>query len=353
MEIKVLNSDSELNSFPVTQTIRLKLNQEVDVSTLESGISLFNVISRDSLLRLSEPYNYNLGLAKENFDEVPLKFTLTPDTSVPGEYILEILPKKTLKVSSNYILFISKYLSLPYLSTTKTISKSNSSVSTIKDSNITIPPMILNIKVLETNKIKDSNTNLLKIRIEDSTEGNPKDQVLNLAVKPVLFYKGLNIKFESKIYVSDEEFTIRVNNQFNSDEDFSLTLRTSGSEDVVPMTTLESSNKISNQTILDYYQAINVSNVEIQTDREYLDSNVLLIRLDSNITKSQIDINNITYNLRTSFNNYILKNINLYNTEYKYILKLFWDEFENGILIVLEYADNSQLDLITVDVSEW
>ena len=110
MEIKVLNSDSELNSFPVTQIIRLKLNQEVDVSTLESGISLFNVISRDSLLRLSEPYNYNLGLAKENFDEVPLKFTLTPDTTVPGEYILEILPKKTLKVSSNYILFISKYL---------------------------------------------------------------------------------------------------------------------------------------------------------------------------------------------------------------------------------------------------
>ena len=80
MTIKILNQESELASFPITQSLFLISSTTVEESTLDKTVVLFRLQSDNQLISLAEPYSYTLGYIKETFDIVPLSFKVEEES---------------------------------------------------------------------------------------------------------------------------------------------------------------------------------------------------------------------------------------------------------------------------------
>ena len=65
MAITILNTTAELNSFPISQSIKLSSTELLEEAVFADNIILFRLQSENQLISLSEPYSYNLGYLKE------------------------------------------------------------------------------------------------------------------------------------------------------------------------------------------------------------------------------------------------------------------------------------------------
>ena len=82
IDIKILNSDTELKSFPITQTLKLSSTVELDTTSLNDHIILFRTIPEKGLVSLVEPYSYTVGYIKEKFSTVDLSFTQNKENNL-------------------------------------------------------------------------------------------------------------------------------------------------------------------------------------------------------------------------------------------------------------------------------
>lgn len=67
LQITVKNKESELNSFPIDQSLVLEFSEAVEDSYLDSHINLVQALDSGSLIHIGDTYNQNVGLVKENF----------------------------------------------------------------------------------------------------------------------------------------------------------------------------------------------------------------------------------------------------------------------------------------------
>ena len=74
MAITILNTTAELNSFPISQSIKLSSTELLEEAVFADNIILFRLQSENQLISLSEPYSYNLGYLKETFDRTEMNF---------------------------------------------------------------------------------------------------------------------------------------------------------------------------------------------------------------------------------------------------------------------------------------
>jgi len=359
MNIVLINTEKELKSFPITQSIKLKSDTNIEDNDLQNTIHLFEVTRKDSLVNLGNPFNYNLSLIKRDFDKVDLAFSkiLEPDV-VPDSYLINITPKQPLDLLSTYLLYIDKNISKPYLEVGKLVSKSLSTVTVKSLDDIDTDISNIEIKILETTRLL-KNQSLVKIETVVNYQPISAKQIsLDLKKDNKLVFKNIEICFESPVYIKDETFNIVVNRRETALQDsLSYLIDTCGNSDILPMEVEEASTKVSNQAILDFYNTPISPNLPITYTLEYLSLNTILISLPDTITKEQIDIENITVVNKYAFNNYLLNNLKLFDDSLKYILKVTWDDFENAIIIDLFYTPEelleAQVDTMFIDLSGW
>ena len=91
IDIKILNSDTELKSFPITQTLKLSSTVELDTTSLNDHIILFRTIPEKGLVSLVEPYSYTVGYIKEKFSTVDLSFTQNKENNLFTVMLVNIL----------------------------------------------------------------------------------------------------------------------------------------------------------------------------------------------------------------------------------------------------------------------
>lgn len=345
-----LNLTQELNSFPLTQRIKLQINSSIEEKALEESIVLFR-LPKASLINLSEKYAYNLGHIKETFDVVPVTYEKVSE--IDEITILDVIPTLPLNPNSHYCLYISKKLPKPFISLQKLISSSNSTLDIdLRETNIDLE-VEYTVKITSSPSITET-TNIISGEITNNLNNNVETFNLNLKNKTKLSLDTFHINFTSLIYDFNETFKIALQTKIPYlEEDFLLTLQTVSTESIRPLQNLEASTAVTNEDILNFYQGLNETPVEVPPlTIEYYDLNVLKIILPDNIIKSNIDTVAFNVNLKIAFNNYQLKKLNLYKDDLKYNCKILWDE--GGILLVFTYVEPElQVELLTLDWSEW
>ena len=338
MTIEILNQESELQSFPIKQSIFLNFDELPEYSLLKDNIILFKLQSESELIKLSEPYSYTLGYIKETFDIVDMKYVIEPNDL---KYKVICTPVNALNLQAKYCLFVSKELSDKFITIVKSVSKSKS--------NISVSPYNTSNSVSKTYELIITNTsqlingkNLLKFTINGSDP-----YTLDIRDKSSFKYEDIVINFEDTIYVSNEIFEIYVENRTTLVKDLQYVFQTTSSSSIDPIPLEQSSTSISNSDILNFYQNLNnqarVESVKIYP--EYIDKDMFFIKLPDGY---KIDLDeDIIGDIRIAFNNYILESLKLYDSSLKYVCTIYIDEFENEVIFELTYSkDSTQTDTV-------
>lgn len=352
MSLLLLNSELELSSFPITQKIRLKCDDPVEINDLKNSIYLINVIRKDSLLNLSAPYNFNIGLIKKEYPTIDLIFNIVQEDNY---YIVEITPTKPLNVSSTYMLLIVKQLAEPFITIQKNNSKTKSNI-TVNPLNYVEPIPSDNYKIIITSTT--AVTDVAKITKLSVFRGNTlvSNKIINTSKGSSFTVDNLSITLDSPIYVLDEEFIISITEKVSSiiDQDCCYLINTASNESITPLELTGNlpSSRVDNSSVINFYNTT-LLNKPTEYTYQYLDSNIIDIKIEESIEKSQIDVNNIKMSVGVAFNNYLLSKIKLYDNTLKYILKIYWDDFEHSIRLVVLYTDEPLAPTITIDTSDW
>lgn len=332
MTIKLLNTETELNSFPSSQSIFLLSSEELEETSFKDNIVLFRLQNETQLVSLAEPYSYNLGFLKETFDRVELNF----NTEVISEgFKITCKPVNLLNLDSTYCLYISDTLSSKYLTVSKLNSKSNSNISVKLKDNFNLRSTF-NLKIEDTSYIVN-NKNIVRITFDGRT------QTIDVRSKNVILSNNVEITLEDTIYVKDEEFTIVVDPANSVTEDLQQYIYTVNSASISPIPKEEVSTKISNVDILNFYNTLN--NTKPKTIEKgipkYLNHNVFSVKLPEGYT---VDVNNTSLkaSINIAFNNYMLQSLNLYKESLKYIVNVYLDEFENELIFEINYSEDAE-----------
>lgn len=346
--ILLLNDQEELKSFPVSQKLILKLEEAVEEADYINNIVLFKLPSNSPLLNVSEKYAYNIGHIKENFDIIDVHYHTS--ITLDDKTLIEVQPKELLNPNSHYCLFVSSKLSEPYLTINKINSKSNSTINILPNTNLGLN-LNFNLKITSTPSITNK-SNIITATLTNNSNNNSEEIVLNLKQKNKYISKYFIVEFTSSIYDINEEFNILLDTQIKFlDTDYAFTLRTVSTSSVTPLPLEQRSNLITNEDILNFYQEQTEVPVVVTTEIVYEDINIFKIIFSEPLEKSDIDIDNLSINIKYAFNNYQIKNLDLFKPELFYILKILWDDYENCIKVIINYQEEFEYNII--DTSEW
>lgn len=342
MSIKILNNESELNSFPSSQSIILLSDTRLEEATFANNIILFRLQSEHNLISLAEPYSYSLGYLKETFDRAELSFK---SEETPEGYKITCTPTKKLNLDSRYCLYISSELSNKVISVEKrnSVSASNISVS-IKD-NFNLRSTFT-LKIEETSYIV-SNKNIVRASLDGVV------RTLDVRTSNKIIFNDLEITLEDTIYAKGEEFIITIDPYSKVTEDLVTYINTVNSGTINPIPKSEASTKISNASVLEFYSKLSNNKPEVITKSvpKYLDTNIFSIKLPEGYILDTTS-NDLKVSVSLAFNNYLLKNLKLYEDNNKYKVIVYVDEFEGEVIFELLYSDDKeQSEKVIVDLS--
>ena len=337
MTIKILNQESELASFPITQSLFLISSTTVEESTLDKTVVLFRLQSDNQLISLAEPYSYTLGYIKETFDIVPLSFKVEEES---GSYKITCKPTQPLNLNSKYCIYISDQFSEKVIDVTKSNSKSNSNIQVKlnKLSNINIDHTIL---IEETSSLSGGR-NVVKVSIDGVS------QLVDIRKKPKVYINDLEITLQDTVYIQGELFTISMLTAQVIGEDFQYVFHTVTSDTITPISNAASSTLISNADILTYYQNLNKNKTptRLSVVPTYIGPNLFSVKLPEGYTIEK----EFVIKLGVAFGNYALESIKLYDSTHKYVLNVSLDDFTEEILFELLYSiDPSQTTQLVVN----
>lgn len=336
IDIKILNSEKELASFPITQSLRLSSDTEVDTTLLSDHIILFRTVPEKGLISLVEPYSYTAGYIKEKFTTVALEFKQTKEDEL---FNITVIPKETLFLDSQYILYITKNLLAANTVVSKLVSKSASSALKV----FVKPPVVVTqtIKVLVTSTSKlTTGSNLVSFKI-----GNDPEFSINLKENKSVTISNVQYEFTDTVYVQGEEFSVSVTpNTSSLVEDILYKFTTAPSESIQPIKNQNSSQTINTQDILNFYSKVEKIKESSTLVPKYIAPNLFSITIPEGYT---LDTNkDILLSVREAFSNYLLRDLELYEQTLKYSIYVYQEDSELYVEVV--YNDDELAESIQV-----
>lgn len=332
VDITILNSEKELQSFPITQSILLKSRTDIELTFLQDYILLFRVVPNSPLISLAPPYSYSIGHIKERFDTIPLVFTKNQNED--GSFKIEVKPKQVLQPDSSYIIYLSKDLAQPTTVVEKVVTKSNSTLKAYAS-----PPSIertLVVDVLTTSKLS-GNSNVVSFEIDS------KDFTLDLGAKLNLEYNNVLYTFTNTVYVQGESFNVGINpsSSNNLREDSLYQFKTVASTSIKPIENQQPSQSINTQSILDFYKKVNKTPKSLTSNPTYVAPNVIEIPIPDGYILDEEKL--IDLRISPAFNNHVLNSLGLY-TENPYDIYVYQDGSSLIVEAILGEEDTRVLD---------
>ncbi|AND75185.1 hypothetical protein FDH01_gp024 [Acinetobacter phage vB_AbaM_ME3] len=338
MDIKIINSDKELLSFPITQSISLSLSESIDVNTLQNHIILFRLLPNNNLVSLVEPYSYTLGYIKETFNTVDVTFKLEERSD---DFLLTVTPIKPLFLDSEYAIYITRNLVEANSKVVKTVSKSKSTLQTVVTGNVL--DRTIEVEVLKTSVISNG-SNVVEFKLD----GSP--YTLNLAQNTSVTLNNIKYIFENTVYLIGEKFNVTVDNVGDVRlEDVLYKFKTAPSESIKPISHQTPSTSIDTQAILNFYQQVSTSPTVILTPK-YINPNLFAITLPDGYKLDKTKCIDVAM-IREAFNNYLLSNMGLYDSNHKYSIYLFQEG--NELYVEVIYSDTNDTPVVIYDENEF
>lgn len=324
IDIKILNSEKELTSFPITQSLVLSSDTEVDTTLLNDHIILFRTIPEKGLISLVEPYSYTAGYIKDKFTTVGLSFTQVKEDL---QYKLTITPTTPLELDSQYILYITKNLIAANATVTKLVSKSAASTLKVFVKPPIISDSVIKVVVQSTSQITaTSNSVVFSI-------GSQSNIPLNLKQNNTVTINNIKYFFTDTVYVQGEEFEVRLSSTDQQlTEDMLYKFSTAPSNTIQVIKNQESSQTINTQDILSFYNKVEAIKETLSIIPKYIAPNLFSITLPEGF---HLDSNKeVLLSIKEAFNNYLLVNLELYESDLKYKVYIYQEDSEVYIEVV-------------------
>lgn len=323
-KIEIINSEEELKSFPINQSIFLKSNNKIEDSFIKTNIVLIRTLKEHGLLNSSDLYNQNIGYIKNEFDVVPMDIS---EEKLEDYWKITCNPINPLTPGASYILFIDKNLSEEYAEIIKVPEKSKGpSTLLLKNINLvgTKEEVIYKFKVLSEPLITSTN-NIVKFQIYHNNTPL-KTVIINArSENKFIIFNGIEIEVKDVPYGLGEEFDLVIKPSKTAlDRSYVVEITTATSSSVTPLENVKPSSAISNEMVLDYYKdlnqktedkGINFNNpnwVDSEYVIEYLGDSDFILKLNR-LSVEDLDLNNLTVREFAAFNRYDLTAINKYN----------------------------------------
>lgn len=339
MDIKIINSDKELLSFPITQSISLSLSERIDVNTLQNHIILFRLLPNNNLVSLVEPYSYTLGYIKETFNTVDVTFKLEQRTT---DFLLTVTPTKPLFLDSEYALYVTRNIVEANSKVTKTISKSKSTLQTIVTGNVL--DRTIEVEVLKTSVISNG-SNVVEFKIDGNS------YTLNLAQNTAVTLNNVKYIFENTVYLIGEKFNVLIDNVGDvRTEDVLYKFKTAPSESIKPLEHQTPSTGIDTQAILNFYQQASSTPPTVILTPKYINPNLFAITLPEGYKLDKTKCIDVAM-IREAFNNYLLSSMGLYDNTHKYSIYIFQEG--NELYIEVIYSDDNDEPVVIYDENEF
>ena len=349
-KIEIMNSEGELKSFPINQSIFLKSTNKIEDSFIKTNIVLIRNIKEHGLLNNSDLYNQNIGYVKNEFDLVPLEIT---QEQLSDYWKITCNPIYPLAPASSYFLFVDRNLSEEYADLKKVPEKSKGPSNLIlKSINLTNSKDegVYKFKVLSEPLITPT-SNIVKFQIYYN--GSPlKTSIINAkSDNNVIVFNGIEILVQDVAYGLGEEFDLTVRpSKSMLDRNYIVEIITANSSTVTPLEGVSPSTSISNQLILDYYKSLDEKNnsntlnfdnpnwADKEYGVEYLGDSDFILKLN-NLTADDLDLENLNIREFAAFNRYDLTSINKYDKNKKFNLSYEIVDDKNILFSLREVYD--------------
>ena len=314
MRVTVLNTEEELKSFPLTQSIKLSIDSVIEDKNLDDVIFLIRNINKQGLFNYSERYNQSIGYIKEKFDPENIKVQVT--SKEVDKTLITITPLTPLTPGFEYTLIVNRLLSPPFITVDKPISKSKS--------NITISTPYregFNLKLdIISDPLLTPTSNIVKVIVTNLDSDTKVQKILDLKKDKTLKIDNLyTFTFNSEVYVKDEQFTFTSKGISKDSDDFFLQLKASITESIKPIDT--NNTRVSLEDLFKLKQESVVTNKEPSLSVEYLNQSVFKLQL-KDITVKELDLDKVKYSIKEAFGMYTLSSFGLYDPTNKYTLSI-------------------------------
>lgn len=327
MRVTVLNTEQELKFFPLTQSIKLKIDSLIEKNNIKDSVFLIRNQNRTGLFNFSNRYNQSIGYIKEKFDAEEINISLKEDE---GTTLLTVTPIKPLSPGFEYTLIISKQLSKPFLNISKPISKSSSDISL---STFNTQKFDFSLEILSSPSIT-ANSNVVNAVLTDNLSSNKTTIILDLKKDKTYSYNGIyTFNFNSNVYLKGELFNISSSGMDTNNDDFFLLLKSNITEYIKP---IENENKSLSTTDLlnNINSTVNKPIVKTPTQTvTYLHNNIIRVTLE-NIKTSDLDFDGLTEKHYEAFHMYTLSSLGLYDNSLTYNINIEVEDDYNFLVVV-------------------
>lgn len=322
--LKVLNTEAELKSFPVNQSIILKSSVLIEDSNIKNNIALIRLQKDVNTFNTSDIYNQNIGYIKENFILVPLNIIIK---QVADGYEIVCDPIEPLSPGSRYFLFIDKDLSEEYVEIKKTVSKGPSELIL---KNYILESLSANTKIkfkVISSPTITATSNIVKLQSSINDQPGQTFLINAKSTNNIFTLNGLTIEVKDTAFALGEEFEVVLQEgKYRLGENLSIIIDTATSTTIKPIDNIAPSHAVTNQDILNYYKSLedkkssNTASIDFAKDDwqkseitiEYLDDNQFLLTLNS-LTTDMLDIDKISFKEFPAYNRSDLKMLKLYD----------------------------------------
>ena len=171
-----------------------------------------------------------------------------------------------------------------------------------------------------------------------------QEVTLNLKQNKFITIGNVTYLFEDVVYVAGETFTVEIRNGTEEAvEDVLYKFRTAPSDTIKVINNQEPSSSINTQDILNFYNKVNTIKESVVIIPKYVAPNTFTIDVPPsyslNTTKK------LEVSIREAFNNYLLKDLELYEQS-NYTLYIY--QHDQEIIVEVIYNDEPDTDRVTV-----
>ena len=306
LQIKLLNTKDELESFPIDQSLTLEFSESVEDSFLKSYIYLVQGMDSPALIHIGDSYNQNVGIVKESFNNIDITTTVISR----DPFTVKVTPVKPLTPGYSYTLLVKGDLPNEFMSVTKVISHSSSNIELLgSDKRNEEAVLIFNEDSILTN-----NKHIIDISI------NTHRQTFDITKNKTVSFQGYSISFPSDLYLEGEEFNIIVMDKTATTDTYTVSFKTSPSKNVKPIDP-SANKKITEDDIIAFNSGITSQPIEDNTplasSLTYTGKSSFLITYNKEIT-DKLDFDNLTFKTREAFGMYTLDTMGLYDANKEY-----------------------------------
>jgi hypothetical protein len=342
--IDIINSEHQLKALPVGENIKVLLSEQPDLYSIDNYIALTRVHKEQNVPNLGDIF-LNEIIDSSEYSRVQYETSLT---QVADGYILTINPEDFLLPNSNYYLIVSKDLPpLSYL-VDKTVSVGGSEIFIDIDREGTSEDAIFELEVTSQSNLSSGQHVVGFSLLKDSVLVDNYSLNIKNASTVIPLNGTASIRFNPNVpFLLGEKFEITTEEIIRLGTTKTQAISTHLDSEVIE-SPVNTSTRISQQNILDYYETVQLGSTVAQEQAEanvvasyrYVYPDKIYIEFPNEIKEASITPDAFNIDISYAFNNYLLTQMGMFNESKKYVITYELDSPKVILLKIKEDTEN-------------